>query len=136
MDKIKNFFRKNYDYYILLILLVISITTRLVSYYSYKFYSNVPCILLQQAEFIYFSILRYILFVLPNYGGLFGILFESFIGSVILFGVYFLGKKLYSTKRKWLKILLKILLFLYVFNLISAFLITPIARCVVFGGMF
>ena len=138
--------KKNYDYFILLTLIIFSLIMRILSYYLPMVYSTIPCFLLQQGEFIYFSTLRYITkfidLILLNlnfleYYKLIGILIENFIGSLILFLTYFIGKRLYLKYNiNWLRILLIILFVIYTFNIITASVIVPIARCIVFGSLF
>ncbi len=138
MDKIKKFFEGNYDYYVIVILIVVSFMISLLSHYSLGFFSNAPCFILGQGDFIEIASLE-ITDLLPNLARFFGnngtlieIMIENILGSIFIFGLYFIGKKLFhKTKKALIKLFLKILFYVYLLIIINAAVIDPIVRCIV-----
>ena len=152
MDKINNFFGKNYDYYIIVGLIIFSFIISMLNYYeifvdsdAVGFYYNIPCFLREQEHFIEWASLdiedliqinvKSLDLIFLNYGVLIKLLLENIIGAILIFGLYFAGKKLYFKYRKnWLQILLTISLLLYIIVIVVAAIILPIQGCIIRFG--
>ena len=138
-EKIGKFFDKNYDYYILMFLILLSIIVTIIDHYEIYdtdtegIYYNLPCFIQEQDEFIEHASLE-INDLLPRLGV--GVLIiqiiENLMGIIFILGFYFLGKTIFKkTKKEWLKNILIALGIFYLIILINAAIITPIGSCMV-----
>lgn len=150
-DIFKTFFEKNYDYYILLGLIVLSFTITLIYHYEVLdtntegFYYQLPCFIAEQDEFIEHAsleindllpnIAKYFDEIIIGYGVLIEKIIEAILGISFIFGIYMLGKTIFmKTSKKWLRIILIMLSFIYLAVIINAAIITPIAGCLIHIG--
>lgn len=142
MDKLDNFFNKKYDYYLLSTLIFFSFTLSIIDYFSGNLIAYTPCFIFEQIRFIEFAsfdindlfpnLSSFFDVFIPGFGVLLNIIFENIVGSLIILGLYFLGKKLYiTTKKIWIKFILKILFFVYLILIINAAIIMPIVGCMI-----
>lgn len=137
--KFKTFFKRNYEYYIILVIILFSFTLNMSSIFS-NLTDNLPCFIKGLGEFIGVASFHIAFFtginaklldlLIPGYGIFLTIIFENVFGSIVIFGTYYLGKKVFMwSNNKQLNRILKILLVIYVIVLFNALIVNPIARC-------
>lgn len=134
------FFSKKYDYYIILTLILISLLVSALNYYEVfidkdakGLYFNIPCFIKGQEGFIERASFHVIFYMGLSYlfGGynLLVFLLEKGIESILIFGIYYFGKKVYLKYSKKFKTLFFILFFIYWLNIILALILSIVERC-------
>ena len=76
------------------------------------------------------NITKFFTFNSGNTSILIEVIFENILGALVIFGSYFIGKKLFFNYNKnRLKIILKILFFIYAIIIIYAIIVMPLVGC-------
>ena len=141
-DKMKLFFDKNYDYLIIIGLIVLSLIVSSILYYGVHInqesdiYFNLPCFIMEQDKFIERASLDANDLLPPlNVSVLAKTIIENAIGLILTLGTYYLGKRtLEKIGKNWLKIILKILAVVYFIIIFFAAIIMPIVGCIISFG--
>ena len=141
-DKIKLFFDKNYDYPIIIGLIVLSLVVSSILYYGVHInqesdiYFNLPCFIMEQDKFIERASLDANDILPPlDVGVLAKTIIENAIGIILILCMYYSGKIIFKkTGKNWLKIILKILAAFYFIIILSAAVIMPIVGCIIRFG--